>query len=242
MKTRFRTLIVDDEPLLREYLRGLLRKHSEIDVVGEADSVSAAAAAVRKYHPDLIFLDIKFPGENGFELFDKVDVKARVIFVTAFDEFAIRAFEVNAQDYLLKPINPDRLALALRRLQSMEKLTVTKAKHLQYSGFVFVELNNRYHFIKLDTIAKINAAGFYTQISTTTGKKGLVQKSMKEWEEILPEECFERIHRSTIVNMEYVDRVERGLGTTYHLYLKGTTVPEIMSRRHVARIKRRLGM
>lgn len=241
MRTRFRTLIVDDESLLRDYLRGLLKKFHSIEVVGEADSVSAAVAAVRRLRPDLIFLDIKFPGESGFDLFEKVDIKAKVIFVTAFDEYAIRAFEVNAQDYLLKPINPDRLALALKRIESAEKIASPQAKQLKYNGFIFVELNNRYHFIRVDTILKISAAGFYTELMTTTGKKGLVQKAMKEWEEILPAESFERIHRSTIVNVEYVDRIERGFNSTYQVHLKGSTKPEAMSRRHIARIKDRLG-
>lgn len=241
MRTRLKTLIVDDESLLRDYLRGLLKKFPSIEVVGEAESVSTAVTAIRRHRPDLVFLDIKFPGESGFDLFEKVDVKAKVIFVTAFDEFAIRAFEVNAQDYLLKPINPDRLALALKRIESAEKMTTPQVKQLNYNGFIFIELNSRYHFIRIDTILKISAAGFYTELMTTTGRKGLVQKSMKEWEEILPGEGFERIHRSTIVNIEYVDRVERTFNNSYHMYLKGCPKPELMSRRHVARIKDRLG-
>jgi DNA-binding LytR/AlgR family response regulator len=112
---------------------------------------------------------------------------------------------------------------------------------LKYNGFIFIELNHRYHFIRVDTILKISAAGFYTELMTTTGKKGLVQKPMKEWEEILPVENFERIHRSTIVNIEYVDRVERGFDNSYHVYLKGYAKPEAMSRRHIARMKDRLG-
>jgi two-component system LytT family response regulator len=241
MQKRFKTLIVDDESLLRDYLRDLLKKFSSVEVVGEADSVSTAVTAIQRHHPDLIFLDIKFPGETGFDLFEKIAVKAKVVFVTAFDEYAIRAFEVNAQDYLLKPINPDRLALTLKRIESAQETRTTKAKHLQYNGVIFIELNNRFHFIKVDTILRITAAGFYTELLTTTGKKGLVQRTMKEWEANLPEENFARIHRSTIVNVEYVDRIERGFNNTYQVHLKGSTKPEAMSRRYVARIKSRLG-
>jgi len=241
MQKRFKTLIVDDEPLLRDYLRDLLKKFPSVEVVDEAESVSTAVTAIQRHHPDLIFLDIKFPGETGFDLFEKIAVRAKVVFVTAFDEYAIRAFEVNAQDYLLKPINPDRLALTLKRIESAQETRTTEAKHLQYNGVMFIELNNRFHFIKVDTILKITAAGFYTEVLTTTGKKGLVQKTMKEWEESLPEENFVRIHRSTIVNVEYVDRIERGFNNTYQVHLKGSTKPEAMSRRHVARIKDRLG-
>ena len=234
-------MIVDDESLLRDYLRDLLKKFPSVEVVAEADSVSTAVLAIQRHRPDLIFLDIKFPGETGFDLFEKIAVKAKVVFVTAFDEYAIRAFEVNAQDYLLKPINPDRLALTLKRIESAQETRTAQATHLQYSGVMFLELNNRFHFIKVDTILKITAAGFYTELLTTTGKKGLVQRTMKEWEECLPGDNFARIHRSTIVNVEYVDRIEKGFNNTYQVHLKGYTKPEAMSRRHVAKIKDRLG-
>lgn len=241
MKPPFKTLIVDDEPLLREYLRDLLKRFPSIEVVAEADSVRTAIAAIQQHHPDLIFLDIKFPGENGFDLFDHVEVNAKVVFVTAFDEYAIRAFEINALDYLLKPINPDRLALTIGRMTSAEEKAASKPNRLPHDGVLFLQLNNRFHFIKVASIMKINAAGFYTEVLTTMGKKGLVRRNMKDWEEILPENNFIRVHRSTIVNAEFVDRMERGFNNSYQVYLKGCDKPERMSRRYVSRIKHRLG-
>jgi two-component system LytT family response regulator len=210
-------------------------------VVGEADSVNAAAMAIRKYQPDLIFLDIKFPGETGFDLFERIDVKGKVVFVTAFNEYAIRAFEVNALDYLMKPINPERLAQTLRRIESADEIKSTSEKRLQYNSVLFVELNNRYHFIKVDTIVKIHSAGFYSELRTSTGKKGLVQRTMKNWESLLPQDNFARIHRSTIVNIEYVEKIEKGFRNSYQVYLKGGLKPEVMSRRYFSRIKHHLG-
>jgi two-component system LytT family response regulator len=241
MQRPLKTLIVDDEALLRNYLRDLLKRYPSIKVVGEADSVKTAIAAIQTHRPDLIFLDIKFPGETGFDLFDAIDVSAKVVFVTAFDEYAVRAFEVNALDYLLKPINPDRLTLTIERLESAEAKPPSRPNRLQYDGVIFLQLNSRFHFIKVASILKINAAGFYTELFTITGKKGLVQRRMKEWEEILPDENFVRIHRSSIVNTEHVDRIERGSNNSYEVHLKGSDKSETMSRRHIARIKTRLG-
>ena len=240
MQRRFKTLIVDDEALLRDYLRDLLKRFPSIEVVAEADSVKSAITAIEGHRPDLIFLDIKFPGESGFDLFDAIEVKANVVFVTAYDEYAIRAFEVNALDYLLKPINPERLAVTLARLHSAGEAPAQRSSRLQHDGVLFIQLNNRYHFIKVETILKISAAGFYTELLTSTGKKGLVQRRMKEWEDFLPETTFARVHRSTIVNVGLVDRVEKGFDNSYKVYLKGLNDPETMSRRCMARLKNRL--
>jgi len=115
MNKPIRALVVDDERLARKDLIALLGAHDQVTVIGEADDVPSAVEAIRALNPDLIFLDIQMPGDSGFDLLEKMDVEAQVIFVTAYDEFAIRAFEVNALDYLLKPVNPERLAKALEK-------------------------------------------------------------------------------------------------------------------------------
>jgi two-component system LytT family response regulator len=115
MKKPFKALIIDDERLARKDLISLLRIHDNVTVVGEADDVPSASQAIEKLNPDVIFLDIQMPGDSGFDLLEKTDVDAHIIFVTAYDEYAIRAFEVNALDYLLKPVNPDRLAKGSNR-------------------------------------------------------------------------------------------------------------------------------
>lgn len=241
MKKKYRAIIVDDERLSRKDLKSLLSDYNLIEVVGEADSVITAIKLINEKDPDLIFLDIQMPGESGFDLLDKIDLKAKVIFVTAFDEYAIRAFEVDAVDYLLKPVNPERLKSAIERLEREGLREVITKRKLKYDDMMFIVINNHIKFLRVSSIACIQAAADYSEIITTDGKKGLVQKSMSEWEERLPENYFIRIHRSTIINMEYVDRVEEWFNNSYHVYLKNIDTPFIISRRYAAKIKERLG-
>lgn len=236
----WRTLIVDDEDLARGDLKNLLSRFPLVEVVGEADSITSAAEAVECLNPDLIFLDIQFPGESGFDLLGKIDSGIKIIFVTAFDDYAIRAFEVNAQDYLLKPVNPDRLAIALERLSEDRETQEPELRKLGYDDAVFLDLNNRYHLVKVNTIMRIDAAGNYTEILTSKPLKGLTQKSMKEWELRLPENSFIRIHRSTIVNLEFIDRIEPWFNYSYRVYLKGIEKPVVMSRRFALTVRKKL--
>jgi two-component system LytT family response regulator len=190
--------------------------------------------------PDVIFLDIQMPGESGFDLLEKIKINCRIIFVTAFDEYAIRAFEVNAQDYLLKPVNPERLATAIKRLETNGREDRKKEAQLNTDDCVFLELNSRFHFVRIDSILRISSAGDYSEIVTKEGKKGLVSKSLKEWEQRLPENMFVRIHRTSIVNLTMVDRIEDWFNYSYRVYLKGLDKPVVMSRRYAAKIKNRL--
>jgi len=241
MQKHFTALIVDDERLARKDLISLLAEHPNIKIVGEADSVTAAVRAIEQLNPDLIFLDIQMPGESGFDLLNKIKVNAKVIFVTAFDEYAIRAFEVNALDYLLKPVNPDRLARTIQRLVQGESAEPTELRKLNYDDRLFLMLGNQMKFLKIKTILCINAAGDYSEIITTDRQKGLTLKSMKEWEYRLPEQFFCRIHRSTIINMDYVDKLEEWFNYSYKVFLKGIEKPYVMSRRYVAKLKKIMG-
>jgi two-component system LytT family response regulator len=237
----YKALVVDDERLARKDLASLLRAHENIIVVGEADDVPSAIKAIEKLNPDVIFLDIQMPGDSGFDLLDKTDVEARVIFVTAYDEYAIRAFEVNALDYLLKPVNPGRLAKALERLELQERETPAKVRRLSYNDRLFLMLGRNFKFLKVNTLITVTAAGDYSEILASDGNKGLTLKSMKEWEARLPEQHFIRIHRSTIVNMEFIDRVEEWFNYSFRVYLKGVEEPYVISRRYATRLKDKLG-
>src|SRR5262249_24831709 len=159
---------------------------------------------------------IQMPNESGFALFEKVETNFEVIFVTAFDNYAIRAFEVNALDYLLKPVSPNRLAQSVARLQEQGS-SQTKSK-LSYDDYIFIKTQGRAGFIKLNTIVYILATGDYTEIHTTSGEKKLVLKSMREWEESLPERHFLRIHRAIIINIEFTEKVEPWFRSTYQVY------------------------
>jgi two-component system LytT family response regulator len=237
MKRKYKAIIVDDERLARKDLLSLLAAYPSIEVVGEADGVSSAVKLINEKEPDIIFLDIQMPGESGFELLEKVDLKAHVIFVTAFDEYAIRAFDVDAIDYLLKPINPTRLQTTIERLEKEPIVPPDSQRRLRYEDVMFLTINTHLKFLKVSSILCIQAAGDYSEIITAEGKKGLIQKSMSEWEERLPENSFCRIHRSIIINLEYVSRVEEWFKNSYHVYLKGIDTPFTMSRRYAAVIR-----
>jgi len=241
MKTKFRSLIIDDEILSREDLKALLLEIAEVNVIGEADTVDEAKKLIKSSNPDLIFLDIQMPGKSGFELLKEIETKAHIIFVTAFDEYAIRAFEVNAQDYLLKPVDRNRLALAIDRLITDKDNLLDSSKKIEYSDHIFLLANNSHQFVKIASIIKITSAGNYSEISTTSEFKGLVYKSLKEWENKLPEKNFVRIHRNAIINLEYVDHVEEWFNSSFRVYLTGVDKPLIMSRRYATSLKNRLG-
>jgi len=241
MAKHFNALIVDDERLARKDLISLLGPYDQISVIGEADSAPSAIKAIQKLNPDVIFLDIQMPGESGFDLLEKTDVDAHIIFVTAYDEFAIRAFEVNALDYLLKPVNPDRLAKALEKLESQDQETRTRTQRLDYEDRLFLMLGQHFKFLKVKAILNISAAGDYSEVLSSDGAKGLTLKSMKEWETRLPMQHFIRIHRSTIINMEFIERIEEWFNYSFKVYLKGVEEPYVISRRYATRLKERLG-
>src|SRR5215470_2500531 len=238
---RFTAILVDDERLARKELRSMLAEHEIIDVVGEAETVTQAAELVSAKNPDVLFLDIQLPGETGFDLLPKISPACRIIFVTAFDAYAIRAFEVNALDYLLKPINPVRLAQAIERLTTHESAPASPVRALDYEDRLFIEVDERSRFLKVSDIVVISAMGDYSQIFSCDGEKSLVLKSLRDWEERLPAKHFTRIHRSTIINVDYVERVESWFNRSYRIHIRQVPEPLVMSRRYAARFKTTFG-
>ncbi|HEY0378519.1 MAG TPA: LytTR family DNA-binding domain-containing protein [Pyrinomonadaceae bacterium] len=242
MRQKLRALIVDDERLARKELRSMLGERPEITVEGEAESVAEAVELIRAEEPDIVFLDIHMHGESGFDLLEKVDVPFKVIFITAFDAYAIRAFEVNALDYLLKPVNPERLARAVERLFEKQADHEDELRKLDYSDRVFLALDDeRSRFLKVNAIEFISGAGDYSDVFTSDGQKILTPKPLREWEERLPEKYFYRIHRSTIINLECVDRIERWFNRAYRVHLHHAAEPLVMSRRYAARLRSKYG-
>lgn len=239
MQSKFRAIIVDDERLARQDLRAILDEFEEIECIGEANNISTAKEQLKKYNPNLLFLDIKMPGESGFDLLEFVEDDTHVIFVTAFDEYAIKAFEVNALDYLLKPISKERLAVSIERLQLAENKSI-ELKKLGIHDQVFIKINNKYTFLRIDTIITISSKGDYSEIAINNGKKALVLKSMKEWENRLPDNYFIRIHRSTIINTDMVKRIEPWYNNSHLVYLEGIEKPVVMSRRYFTKVKQQL--
>lgn len=236
-----RAIIIDDERLARNKLRSMIIIYPQIQIVGEADSVASAIELIENARPDVIFLDIQMPGETGFDLLERVEANFKVIFVTAFDEHAIRAFEVNALDYLLKPVNPARLASSIERLFASSVEQESAKRSLEYDDHLFLTIDRRTRFVKVSAIKCMIAEGPYSRIFTSDGEQSMVLRSLREWEDRLPEKQFLRIHRSTIINIECVDRIEKWFNYSYQVFVRGIEEPFVMSRRYAARLKDRMG-
>lgn len=240
--TKARAVIVDDERLARRELAFLLQSHPEIEVVGEAGSVKEAVLLLESLRPDLLFLDIQMPRANGFDLFERTAVTAEVIFVTAHDEFAVRAFEVNALNYLMKPVNPLRLRQAIERFLRRSPKAPAASRALDYEDTIFVAVGSAPRFVKLSSLVCIQAEGDYSRLVGPAGSIGLVLKSMKEWEALLPERQFCRIQRSVIINCECVERFEPWFNSSYQVYLRHVAQPFTMSRRLAKQFRARFGV
>ncbi|MEM6991597.1 MAG: LytTR family DNA-binding domain-containing protein [Myxococcota bacterium] len=228
-----RVLIVDDERLARARLRRMLAAFPEVAVVGEAGGVDAAVSAIASLEPDTIFLDVQMPSASGFALFDRCAVRARVVFVTAFDEYALRAFEVNALDYLLKPVAPERLAACLARLDGPE--AATTSARLTTSDRVCIGTDDGLRFVDVTTVLAIRAAGDYTEVYLADGSAPLTRLTMTQWEGRLPAHTFSRVHRSAIIQLAVVDRLQRRTGGAL-AHLRGLAEPVPVSRRVLTRV------
>ncbi|MDA3893051.1 MAG: LytTR family DNA-binding domain-containing protein [Salinivirgaceae bacterium] len=232
-----RALVVDDERLARKDLTNMLNEIPGIEPVGEAEDVPSALSAIKELNPDIVFLDIQMPGQTGFDLVEQVDFPGKIIFVTAYDEYALRAFEINAMDYLMKPVNIERLKKSVERLQEEPTVTQKSFAPLNYSDRLFTTIGTKMQFLKIETILLITSDGDYTHVHTNDGKKGLVTKTMKEWEERLPEKYFARVHRNSIINTEYIDEIEKWFNYSYRVKLKSIKEPVVISRRYAKKLK-----
>jgi two-component system LytT family response regulator len=241
MKKNFNAIIVDDERLVREELISMLKEFNNIKIIGEAEDVQSAKSLVDKLNPDLIFLDIQMPGESGFTLIEHLNPSVKIIFVTAYDEYAVRAFEVNALDYLMKPVSRERLKKAIDRLTKKIDETEIKSKPLNYEDSLFILLNSQMKFIKISDILSIESSGDYTEIILKNNIKGLSSKPMREWEMRLPENHFIRIHRTAIINLHYIQKVEDWFNNSYKVHITGIAEPLLMSRRYAAKLKEKMG-
>lgn len=239
---KVKSLIVDDERLARKEMRSLLSEFAEIEIVGEAETVRDALKLIESEKPHVVFLDIQLAGETGFDLLEQTESRFTIIFVTAFDAYAIRAFEVNALDYLLKPVNPDRLKKAVNKLFDEEKSPQkTDFRPLEFDDRLFLELGGRSVFLKINRISHILAAGDYSEVFTVENQKYLVEKSLREWDARLPEKHFARIHRGCIINLECVERVESWFNRSFQIYLQNSKEPFAASRRFAAKLKTKFG-
>jgi two-component system LytT family response regulator len=227
-----KAVIVDDEALARRELRRLLAEFSWVEIPGEASNIDEAAQMIEALSPDLIFLDIQMPGGSGFDLLARLDRVPKVIFTTAYDEHAVRAFEVNALDYLLKPIEPERLAAALQRVNSAIALPNPQRNALEQ---LFVRDGPRCWFVRLSEVRLLSAENNYVRLWWGQ-MKPLVARPLSTIEQRLELKHFFRANRSQIINLEFIENVHLGINGRLHVQLRGG--PEVEISRRQARLFR----
>ena len=228
-----KAIIVDDERLARMEMRRLLAAHADVQIVGEAADVASAKAMIEELTPDLVFLDIQMPDGTGFDVLGQLIDAPNVIFTTAFDTYAMQAFEANALDYLLKPIEPKRLALALQKIGNEQPSAPERP--VQRDSKIFIKDGERCWFVKLEAITLLESEGNYTRVYFE-GNRPLLLRSLGQLEQRLDPALFFRASRRHIVNLDYVANVSPSSTGALTLQLNGGLLIE-MSRRRALEFK-----
>lgn len=242
-----RAIIIDDERLARNELKKLLMEFPEIEVISEATNASEGIEQIENLNPELVFLDIQMPGKTGFDMLGELDKTPYVIFTTAYDEYALKAFEVNALDYLVKPVEPKRLADAIQKLHledereanQLQNLNINRSM-LSENDQVFVKDGERCWFVKLSDIRLFESVGNYAKVYFGSNKP-LILKSLNALEERLDEKTFFRANRKHIVNLRLIDKVEPYFNGGLLLEMKGGEKIEI-SRRQTVKFKEMMSL
>jgi two-component system LytT family response regulator len=232
-----RALVIDDERLARKELIKLLEEHPSIEVVGEAMNADEAEQMINELNPDLLFLDIQMPGRTGFQLLESLDSVPLVVFTTAYDEFAIKAFEVNALDYLLKPIQTDRLSEAVHKIMEKERAKAGRGpgKKLGLEDQVFVKDGERCWFVSLASIRFFESDGNYIKVYFDNNRP-MIHKSLNALDDRLDERAFFRASRKHIINLSWVEGIEPWFNGGLMVKLRGGDKVEV-SRRQAAKFK-----
>ncbi|RYF87179.1 MAG: response regulator [Chitinophagaceae bacterium] len=244
-----RAIIIDDERLARTELRKLLQEFPEVEVVDEASNAEEGVQKIESHNPDLVFLDIQMPGKTGFEMLQELDHAPTVIFTTAYDDYALKAFEVNALDYLLKPIEPKRLADAVEKVKKAQTsssgesgggVTFNPSSILGEHDQVFVKDGERCWFVRLSEVRLFESVGNYAKVFFGSNKP-LILKSLNALEERLDPKTFFRANRKHIVNLHMIDKVESYFNGGLLLELKGGEKIEV-SRRQTVKFKEMMSL
>jgi len=241
-----RALLVDDERLARNELRRLLAAHADIEIIGEAVDVEDAIAKVDSLRPELIFLDVQMPGADGFSLLERLEPPLPlVIFTTAYDEFAVKAFEFNALDYLLKPVDPNRLVAALEKLRHRGSNApfeegAAPAHRLSLEDKVFVREGDRCWFVEVKAIRLLESEGNYTRVHFDHAQPQLF-RSLNAMEERLDPKYFFRANRRQIINLAWIDKIEPWFSGGLLVHLKGGAKVEL-SRRQAQEFREKMSL
>ncbi len=250
----FKSIIIDDERLAREELKSVLADFTEIEVIGEAQNGDEGIELIQQLQPDLIFLDVNMPGMTGFEMLKKLEVIPRVIFITAYDEYALKAFEVNALDYILKPIDPDRLSEAIEKLKDREEAEFESAEELRLSrkervlstqDRVFIKDGEKCFFVALSEVRMLESDGNYVKVYFGKNRP-LILRSLNSFESRLDPEQFFRANRKFIINLDWVCSIENwfngGLRVELNHEIDGKKETVDISRRQAIRFKELLSL
>ena len=233
-----KVLIIDDERLARKELSNLLTEYKDIEILGEAANADEAEQLIDKLNPDLIFLDIQMPGKTGFELLETLEKTPKVIFTTAYDEYALKAFEFNALDYLLKPIEPKRLSESINKIRKEVEAQEEKQKksnQLTVNDQVFVKDGDNCWFVKLKDVRLFESDGNYIKVYFDKNKP-MIHKSLNALDGKLDNKHFFRVSRKHIINLEWIDEIETWFNGGLMVKLKGGNKVEV-SRRQATKFK-----
>ena len=236
-----KALLIDDERLARNELRRLLAAFPDVEIVGEAANGKQAREQLTALSPDLIFLDVQMPGETGMELLESLEPPApEVIFTTAYDEFAVKAFELNALDYLLKPVDPARLAAALEKLRAKLGTPAAPQAKLAAEDKVFVREGDRCWFVEVRSIRLLESEGNYTRVHFDAAQPQLF-RSLNAMEERLDPKYFFRANRRQIINLAWIDKIEPWFSGGLLVHLKGAAKVEL-SRRQAQEFREKMSL
>lgn len=239
-----KAVLIDDEPAARDDLRRLLAAHPEVAIVGEAGRLGPAEELLRTTDYALVFLDVELRGGNGFDLLPHVRADARIIFVTAHSQYAVRAFEVNALDYVVKPIAAPRLAAALARVAAPPAAeTAAPARRFMPTDLVHLKIGNgTTRFVAIADLVAIESEENYSHACLAGGTRLLVRRTLKAWEDALPAAQFVRVHRTTIINLARYRGSDRQTDQTTLLRLDGLAEPVRASFRFLPDLRARLAV
>jgi len=238
-----KVILIDDERLARTELKRLLQEFPDVEVIGEAANANEGLEKIESLNPDLVFLDIQMPGKTGFEMLTQLDRAPHIIFVTAYDEYALKAFEVNALDYLMKPVEPKRLAEALLKVHQKDEeelLSYNNRGLLGEHDQVFVKDGERCWFVKLSDVRLFESVGNYAKVFFGTNKP-LILKSLNALEERLDEKVFFRANRKHIINLRMIEKIEPYFNGGLLLDLTGGEKIEV-SRRQAVKFKEMMSL
>jgi two-component system, LytTR family, response regulator len=230
-----RALIVEDERLARNELRRMLQGFSDIEIVGEAQDVDEAVERIGRLHPDLVFLDVQIPGGDGFEVLERLDSVPLVIFTTAYDKYALKAFEVSALDYLVKPIVPARLASAIAKVTGPARAGTSSVPVMKADERIFVRDGERCWFVPLKGIVLLESEGNYTRLFFGENRP-LILRPLNYLEQRLDPSLFFRANRRQVINVQFIRSITPWLNGGYKVDLQGG-LEVTMSRRQAQKFQ-----